>query len=72
MTQRKHKSRDTTPTHIHVGTQHYTPLEKGPYSTPRFGTFMRLTGLWLVDAGFSPQDRLTVTVEPGRIVLTRV
>lgn len=72
MTRRKHTPRTTTHSHIHIGTRYYAPLAKAPYAPTRLVPYIRLTGQWLTAAGFSAQDRLAVTLEPGRIILTRV
>ena len=70
MAKRKITSRVTVRKHIHVSTAHYPALVERPYAD-RVVPYIRLRGHWLANAGFSPNDRLTVSVEHGRIVLTR-
>ena len=31
---------------------------------------LRLTGLWLVEAGFKPGQKVTVEIEPNKLTLT--
>lgn len=33
--------------------------------------FLRMTGKWLVDAGFHPGDKLRVTVESGKLEIRK-
>lgn len=67
-----------TPTHpirmrLHVGTMPYPRLANAPpCAGSRFVPQIRLGGVWLATAGFSPADALDIEVSPGRIVITRV
>lgn len=71
MTKLKLTAPAAAPKHIHVSTQHYPALAGARYTPRRFVPYIRLRGLWLSAAGFSPHDRLVVRVESGRIVLVR-
>ncbi|MDC8011823.1 type I toxin-antitoxin system SymE family toxin [Tahibacter soli] len=71
MTKRKLTAPAAAPKHIHVSTLCYPALDRALYAPPRLVPYIRLRGLWLSAAGFSPHDRLAVRVESGRIVLTR-
>ena len=57
---------------IVVGTICYAPLDGNYYAPLRQVPYIRLRGLWLAEAGFSPQDRVEVIVEAGRVVLNRL
>lgn len=41
-----------------------------PEATPRT-PWIRLRGLWLQDAGFTPKSRIRVRVMPGCLVITK-
>jgi len=58
--------------HIHVSTAYYPALEASRFGAYREVPYIRLRGHWLANAGFSPNDRLNVRIEAGRIVLTRL
>ena len=40
------------------------------YRTPAVVPYLRARGRWLEQAGFHVGDRIRVSVEPGRLVLT--
>ena len=39
---------------------------------PREIPYLRLRGIWLINAGFLPGDAVTIRVTSGRLVITRV
>jgi hypothetical protein len=43
-----------------------------PHTLPREVPYIRLRGIWLINAGFAPGDVVTVRVTRGRLVITRV
>lgn len=57
---------------LHVSTTYYPPLEAKRYAGVRSVPYIRLRGLWLAEAGFSPNGAIEVSVTPGRIVLTKL
>ena len=69
MAKRKNTPVTSSTKRILVGTLSYPPLATGPCRI-REVPCIRLSGEWLVRAGFNPHAVLTVRVTRGRIVVT--
>jgi hypothetical protein len=68
MTKRNRTSRNPATRQIRVGTIRYAEgVNFAACDVPH----IRLLGHWLADAGFLPNDDVTVRIRQGRLVLTR-
>ncbi|HJU38370.1 MAG TPA: SymE family type I addiction module toxin [Tahibacter sp.] len=68
MTERNPTSRNPSTRQIRVGTLRYAEgVNFAACDVPQ----IRLLGHWLSDAGFAPNDDVTVRIRHGRLVLTR-
>ena len=68
MTERNPTSRKATTRQIRVGKLHY---DEGVNFAACDVPYIRLRGHWLTEAGFNPDDIVTVRIRRGRLVLTR-
>ncbi len=46
------------------------PKWQGQWKNPAFFPLLRIAGKWLIQAGFEPGQRVRITVEHGRLVIT--
>ena len=68
MTERNRTSRNPSTRQIRVGRVRYAEgVNFAACEVPH----IRLLGHWLVDAGFAPNDEVTVRIRQGRLTLTR-
>lgn len=49
---------------------HPVPTWSGQWKTPTFFPLLRIAGKWLIQVGFEPGQRVRVTVEHGRPIVT--
>jgi toxic protein SymE len=49
---------------------HPPPKWSGQWKTPEFFPLLRIAGKWLIQAGFEPGQRVRITVEHGRLIIT--
>jgi hypothetical protein len=56
---------------MRVSTAYYPPVDDNPYTLPREVPYIRLRGIWLINAGIYPGDVIDVRVTAGRLVITR-
>ncbi len=68
MAKRNPTSRKPAARQIRVGKLHY---DEGVNFAACEVPYIRLRGHWLTDAGFNPDDVVTIRVRHGRLVLTR-
>ncbi len=68
MTKRNPTSRAPSTRQIRVGKLHY---DEGVNFAECVVPYIRLRGHWLSDAGFNPDDVITIRIRQGRLVLTR-
>ena len=68
MAKRKRTSRNPSTRQIRVGKLHYT---EGVNFAECDVPYIRLRGHWLSDAGFNPNDNVTIRIRRGRLILTR-
>jgi len=50
----------------------WTGYTAGPRKDPPLYPWLKLAGRWIEHAGFQPHQRVRVTVEHGRLVITAV
>ena len=68
MTERNRIPRAPSTRQIRVGKLHY---DEGVNFAACEVPYIRLRGHWLTDAGFNPDDIVTIRICRGRLVLTR-
>jgi len=68
MTERNRTSRKPATRQIRVGKLRYA---QGVNFAECDVPFIRIRGHWLADAGFLPDDEVTIRIRQGRLVLTR-
>lgn len=71
MTKRKHTSSTSSTKHVRVGTAYYPAVDNLPGTLERPVPYLRLRGIWLINAGFLPGDIVTIRATRGRLVITR-
>lgn len=69
MTKRKHTSSTSSTMRIRIGTAYYPSVDRT--HLPREVPYIRLRGIWLINAGFLPDDDVVIRVTAGRLVITR-
>lgn len=71
MAKPKHTSPTSSTKHIRIGTAYYPSIDGSPNRPVRAVPYIRLRGTWLVDAGFSPGDMVTIRATRGRLAIAR-
>jgi toxic protein SymE len=69
VTKRKHTSPTSSTKRIRVGTAYYSAVDRN--HLPREVPYIRLRGIWLINAGFLPGDDIVIRVTTNRLVITR-
>ena len=71
MAKRNHTSTTSSTKHVRIGTAYYSPVNTLLTTLPREVPYIRLRGIWLINAGFLPGDDVIIRVTSGGLVITR-
>ena len=69
MAKRNHTSHESSTKQIRIGTAYYPAVDLA--HLPREVPYLRLRGIWLINAGFLPGDAVVIRVTHGRLAITR-
>ena len=69
MAERNHTSRESSTKQIRISTAYYPAVDQA--HLPREIPQIRLCGIWLINAGFSPGDIVTIRATRGRLAIAR-